>query len=190
MHDCEHIDVHNLINVDLLLRLKTCHAQSCWTCYVRPSCLNRLNIVSWITHLLIVTRHWCQTYHLYIQFDTQMCSGSCTARSGQTASVAGEMEGLFFLWPLISYWAQKLHHSSRHTYVHKETHTPYAHFTYNCRSATSRLLIHSSISDAFLKRLVLRTKSIKVAEATDRDARLGPLVRWLGRHIWNLFCQW
>ena len=119
----------------------------------------------------------------YIQFGTRICSGSCTARSGQTASVAGEMEGLFFLWPLISYWAQKLHHSSRHTYVHKETRTPNPHFTYNCRSATSRLLIHSSISDAFLKRLVLRTRSIKVAEATDQDARLGPLVRWLGRHI-------
>jgi len=34
----------------------------------------------------------------YIQFGTRICSGSCTARSGQTASVAGEMEGLFFLW--------------------------------------------------------------------------------------------
>uniref|UniRef100_A0A7S3VMI7 Aldehyde dehydrogenase domain-containing protein n=1 Tax=Dunaliella tertiolecta TaxID=3047 RepID=A0A7S3VMI7_DUNTE len=45
-----------------------------------------------------------------------------------------------------------------------------------CCSATSRLLVHSTIAPAFLEKLVQRTKAIKVDDALAPAARLGPQV--------------
>eukprot|EP00983_Pelagomonas_calceolata_P081669 1155648-Pelagomonas_calceolata.AAC.1 len=45
-----------------------------------------------------------------------------------------------------------------------------------CCSATSRLLVHSTIAPAFLEKLVRRTKAIRVDDALAPAARLGPQV--------------